>query len=127
MHELPDDARQYVNMSLRDMAAESLAREGVSTRGMSADEVFTRAAHTSSDFPLVVSNAANKVALDTYKAAESPLKILCRQRTLPPIALRFSMERLPGCTPALILPWRSSRMPRPTRMSMSCSRTTPLR
>ena len=81
--ELPDDARQYVNMSLRDMAVESLSREGVSTRGMSADEVFTRAAHTSSDFPLVVSNAANKVALDTYKAAESPLKTLCRQRTLP--------------------------------------------
>ncbi len=81
--ELPDDARQYVNMSLREMAVESLSREGVSTRGMSADEVFTRAAHTSSDFPLVVSNAANKVALDTYKAAESPLKTLCRQRTLP--------------------------------------------
>lgn len=81
--ELPDDARQYVNMTLREMAVESLARQGVSTRGMSSDEVFTRAAHTSSDFPLVVSNAANKVALDTYKAAESPLKALCRQRTLP--------------------------------------------
>ncbi|KIN73263.1 prohead protease/major capsid protein fusion protein [Sulfitobacter guttiformis] len=80
--ELPEDARQYVNLSLRDMASESLAREGISTRGMSADEVFTRAAHTSSDFPLVVSNAANKVALDTYKAAESPLKSLCRQKTL---------------------------------------------
>ncbi|MCB1349289.1 MAG: HK97 family phage prohead protease [Maritimibacter sp.] len=81
--ELPEDARQYVNMTLRDMAADSLARVGVSTRGMSADDVFTRAAHTTSDFPLVVSNAANKVALDTYKAAESPLKTLCRQRTLP--------------------------------------------
>lgn len=81
--DLPDDARQYVNMSLRDMAIESLGRQGISTRGMSADEIFTRAAHTSSDFPLVMSNATNKVALDTYKAAESPLKSLCRQRTLP--------------------------------------------
>jgi phage major head subunit gpT-like protein len=46
--------------------------------------VFTRAGeHTTSDFLLVVSNAMNKVALDTYRAAESPLKQLCRQRTLP--------------------------------------------
>jgi phage major head subunit gpT-like protein len=46
--------------------------------------VFTRAGeHTTSDFTLTVSNAMNKVALDTYRAAESPLKTLCRQRTLP--------------------------------------------
>lgn len=81
--ELPADAQQYVNMSLRDMAAESLARTGVTTRGLSADEIFTRAAHTTSDFPLVVSNAAGKVALDSYKAAECTIKTLCRQRTLP--------------------------------------------
>ena len=79
----PDDARQYLGVSLRDIAVESLTRSGVSTRGMTADEVFTRAAHTTSDFPLVVSNAMNKVALETYRAAESPLKTLCRQRTLP--------------------------------------------
>ena len=80
--ELQDDARAFVNMSMRDIAADSLQRAGVSTRGMSADEIFQRAAQTTSDFPLVVSNAANKVALDTYKAAESPLKTLCRQTTL---------------------------------------------
>ncbi|RWR45103.1 peptidase [Sinirhodobacter ferrireducens] len=79
-----EDVRPFLNLSLRDMAVDSLTRAGVSTRGMSADEVFTRAGeHTTSDFALTVSNAMGKVALDTYKAAESPLKTLCRQRTLP--------------------------------------------
>lgn len=77
------DVRPFLNLSLRDLAVDSLTRVGVSTRGMSADEVFTRAGeHTTSDFA-TVSNAMNKVALDTYRAAESPLKTLCRQRTLP--------------------------------------------
>lgn len=78
----PDDARQYMGDSLLDMARDSLTRSGVSTRGLSADDVFTRAAHGTSDFPLVVSNAMGKVAADSYKAAESPLKQLGRQRVL---------------------------------------------
>lgn len=82
--ELPDASREFVNMSLRDMAADALTRAGESTRGLSADELFTRAAaHGTSDFPLLVSNAMGKVALDSYRAAESPLKALARQRTLP--------------------------------------------
>jgi hypothetical protein len=82
--DLPDDARPFAGMSLRDIAVGSLERAGVSTRGLSADDIFTRAAqNTNSDFPLIVSNSMNKIALDSYKAAESPLKTLCRQRTLP--------------------------------------------
>lgn len=102
--ECPEDARQYLNLSLRDIATESLQRAGVSTRGMSADELFTRsAAHTTSDFPLLVSNAMGKVALESYRAAESPLKTLCRQRTLPNFkdstAIRLSeMGRLEDIT-----------------------------
>jgi HK97 family phage prohead protease len=80
--ELPDASREYVSMSLRDLAAESLTRSGVSTRGMSSDEIFHRSLGTS-DFPLVVSNAMGKVAAQAYQAAESPLKALARQRTLP--------------------------------------------
>lgn len=78
----PADARPHLGESMLDMARTALARAGVSHRGMSADETFHRAAGTS-DFPLVVSNAMNKVALESYKAAESPIKQLCRQRTLP--------------------------------------------
>lgn len=82
--DLPDDARAFAGMSFRDMAVSSLERAGVSTRGLSADDIFVRAAQaTTSDFPLVVSNAMGKVALESFKAAESPLKTLCRQRTLP--------------------------------------------
>lgn len=80
--DLPEAAREFVGLSLRDLAAESLTRSGVSVRGMSADEVFARSLGTS-DFPLVVSNAMGKVAAQAYKAAESPLKALARQRTLP--------------------------------------------
>lgn len=81
--ELPEASREFANMTLRDMALESLQRAGEATRGLSTDEIFTRAAHGTSDFPLVVSNAMGKVALDSYRAAESPLKRLARQRTLP--------------------------------------------
>lgn len=81
--ELPEASRDFVNMTLRDMALDSLQRAGEATRGLSTDEIFTRAAHGTSDFPLVVSNAMGKVALDSYRAAESPLKRLARQRTLP--------------------------------------------
>lgn len=82
--ELPAASREYANMSLLDMARDSLARAGVSVRGLSADDIFQRAAsHGTSDFPLVVSAAANKTLLSAYQAAESPLKTLARQRTLP--------------------------------------------
>ncbi|ODT17498.1 MAG: hypothetical protein ABS35_25680 [Kaistia sp. SCN 65-12] len=81
--ELPDASREFAGMSLLDMARDSLQRSGVAVRGLSSDEVFQRATHGTSDFPLVVSNAANKTLLETYRAAESPLKTIARQRTLP--------------------------------------------
>lgn len=77
------EVRSYMGLSMLDMARESLARVGVSTRGMTPDEVFTRAGeHTTSDFPTLVSNAMNKTALSSYQAASSPLKTLGRQRSL---------------------------------------------
>ena len=78
------EVRQYMSESLFDIARGCLSRVGVSTRGMTPDETFTRAAeHTTSDFPLLLSNAMNKTALASYQAAQSPLKLLGRQRSLP--------------------------------------------
>lgn len=80
--ELPAEAREFAQMSCMDLARDSLARSGVSVRGMSADEVLQRAAHGTSDFPLVVSNVAGKIALDRYEATKTPLKLLSSKRTL---------------------------------------------
>lgn len=80
--DLPEASREFVGMSLREMAADALQRSGTSSRGMSADDIFARSLGTS-DFPLLVSNAMGKVAAQAYQAAESPLKALARQRTLP--------------------------------------------
>ncbi|KIQ70560.1 phage major capsid protein [Wenxinia marina] len=94
------EVRQYLAESVLDTARDALARVGVSTRGLSPDDVFTRAAeHTTSDFPLIVSNAMNKTALASYRAAATPLKTLGRQRGLsnfkPASAIRLGeMGRL---------------------------------
>jgi phage major head subunit gpT-like protein len=80
--ECPEESRQYLGDSMLDMARDALGRAGVSTRGMSPDETFERAAHGTSDFPQVVSNAMGKTAAQAYQAAESPLKQLARQRVL---------------------------------------------
>ena len=76
------ELRQFMDQSMIDMARRSLELAGTSTRGLSVDDVLTRAM-TTSDFPIAVGNAMGKVAADAYQAAESPLKSLFRQRTLP--------------------------------------------
>ena len=79
-----DAIRPLMALTLRDHATDSLTRAGESVRGLAVDDVFTRAGSlTTSDFPLVVANAATDVALASYRAAESPLKLLCRERLLP--------------------------------------------
>ncbi|MGR3366064.1 MAG: prohead protease/major capsid protein fusion protein [Sagittula sp.] len=83
LEELPEASRTYADVSLIDMAREAVERMGTSTRGMSRDEVLHRAAaHGTSDFALTVMDATGKTAMASYRAAESPLKALCRKQTL---------------------------------------------
>lgn len=75
-------ARQYTNMGLADMARESLTRSGTTGVGMlGREELLTRAMHTTSDFPNLLTSAGNRVLMPAYRAAESPLKAMARQRT----------------------------------------------
>lgn len=77
-----EGARAYVNLSMSDMARLSLQRSGatgVATLGR--EELLTRAMHTTSDFPNLLTSTGNRILMPAYQAAESPLKRLARQRT----------------------------------------------
>jgi len=77
-----ESAREFVGMSLLEMARHMLEAGGVSTRGMNKMDIATRAFHSTSDFPNILANVANKTLRKGYE--ESP-------RTFIPWAKRSSM------------------------------------
>jgi len=68
--ELPERARHLRFASLKDLAAERLSLGGHRTAGMSDADIMARifapAGHTSSDFPLLLANVANKRLLAAF-------------------------------------------------------------
>ncbi|MFT3976993.1 MAG: Mu-like prophage major head subunit gpT family protein [Sphingomonas bacterium] len=77
-----EGARAYMTLGLSDMARLSLQRSGatgIATLGR--EEMLTRAMHTTSDFPNLLTSTGNRILMPAYTAAESPLKRLARQRT----------------------------------------------
>ncbi len=76
---LEDAARQYRGMTLLELARESLGNSGVNTRGLSRDEVATRALHSTSDFPEILSAVTNKTLRQAYDAYPRTFMLFCRQ------------------------------------------------
>jgi hypothetical protein len=76
---LSEPAREWRGYSLIEMARTLLEGEGQRLRGLSRDEIATRALHTTSDFPAILAAVTNKTLRDAYEAAP---------RTFPPIARR---------------------------------------
>ena len=76
---LEDAARQYRGMTLLELARESLGNAGVNTRGLSRDEVATRALDSTSDFPEILSAVTNKTLRQAYDAYPRTFSLFCRQ------------------------------------------------
>ncbi|MEQ9145233.1 MAG: Mu-like prophage major head subunit gpT family protein [Parvibaculaceae bacterium] len=76
---LEDAAREYRGMTLMELARESLETAGVSTRGLSRDEVATRALHSTSDFPEILAAVTNKTLRQAYEAYPRTFPLFCRQ------------------------------------------------
>lgn len=96
---LVDDGREFRGMSLLEIGRDSLERRGVRTRGMSKNElagamlemrsgdqglVFRMGGMMStSDFPAVLANVANKTLRAGYAAAPQTFRSLVRVVTVP--------------------------------------------
>lgn len=68
---LSEGAREYRHMSLLRMGEEALAAAGVRVRGLSPLEIATRSMMSTSDFPSILANVANKRLRAAYEAAET--------------------------------------------------------
>lgn len=82
-----EQSRFYRSMSMKELAANRLEERGISARGLSGDEVFARSVggglNTVSDFPALLASAGQRVLLDSYQAAASPVvEVLSRKTTM---------------------------------------------
>lgn len=76
-------AREFRSMSLLQMAADSLERQGIKTRGMDPREIAKRAITSStSDFPVLLENVLHKVLLNNYQAVQDTWRNFCMVGTV---------------------------------------------
>ena len=66
--EWTDAAKSERSSTMLDMAKETLSRSGHNIVGMSKSEIAFRAMHSTSDFPLLLSNVARKSLMGAYEA-----------------------------------------------------------
>jgi phage head maturation protease len=74
-------ARQYVGMTIPDIARETLRRAGVNITALGAPALIERALHTTSDFAAILGDTVNRTLRDSYSAAPSGIRQLGRQTT----------------------------------------------
>lgn len=78
-----DRANNYRSFSMLDIARECLAHAGANTRGMDKMALVAAAfTHTSSDFPLLLANVAEKAMMKGYEEAEETFQLWTSTGTL---------------------------------------------
>ncbi|HXG47454.1 MAG TPA: prohead protease/major capsid protein fusion protein [Methylomirabilota bacterium] len=91
-HQAGEAARPYINRRVADLAREILLVRGFETIGWSDTTVIDRALHSTSDFPLLLGDVANKVLREMLQAAPAAIKAICRQATIPDFRNRYSLQ-----------------------------------
>ena len=78
-----DEGKAAYGLTCLEMCRGYLQSRGVNTLGMSKNEVVQRAFHSTSDFPNLFANVANKTLLAAYAEEPQTWGPLARQRNLP--------------------------------------------
>jgi hypothetical protein len=78
-HKPSAEAREFVGLSLPELARRCVEAQGVDTRGMSASALITRGLHSTSDFSVILGNVANKRLQAAFAAVPSALKRTARE------------------------------------------------
>ena len=86
-----EGSRQYVGMSLLDMAKDCLEYIGVPWRTMNKSAIVSLAFQSTSDFPLILADSANKALRAGYGIADSPWRLLAARRTATDFKTRYEL------------------------------------
>ena len=89
---LSDAAREWRGLSLIEMARGWLEAEGVRVRGLSRDEIATRALHSTSDFPAILAGVTNKTLRAAYETAPRTYPAIARRATVADFKLVHRLQ-----------------------------------
>jgi hypothetical protein len=74
-------AREFIGLSIADLARETLRRSGVSITGLAAPSLIERALHTTSDFALILGDTVGRSLRDGYQAVAGGIRTVARETT----------------------------------------------
>jgi phage head maturation protease len=89
-HRPSEAARPYIGLSIPEIGRDILRARGMATTGLSAATVITRAL-TTSDFALILGDAANRILRQAYQAAPIGIKQLARQASAKDFRAKMSL------------------------------------
>ncbi|MEM1079227.1 MAG: head maturation protease, ClpP-related [Pseudomonadota bacterium] len=78
--EVDGNARRFMDLTLVEMAAQACGYTGPTRSSQDRIDVFMAAGHSTSDFPAIFENAANKILLDRYETADPVYRRIARRR-----------------------------------------------
>ncbi|MCC7233702.1 MAG: HK97 family phage prohead protease [Bryobacterales bacterium] len=91
-HKAGEPARPFIGRSMVRQAEEFLRLRGIETIGLSDAAIVDRALHSTSDFPLLLGDVANKELQQQMAAAPAAIKQICRQATINDFRNRYSVQ-----------------------------------